>query len=138
MLRVDALIDIEAAPATALEYLADRRNLPCWLSGVAEVDASRISLFCLDRRLDVRAPLLLERSAGLVSLEAVMPFHLVVKASALPYGTGTRVILRLEAQPGDFFGLPEPVVQLVARRRFAADLVALREQLQRAPSRVPA
>jgi len=68
---------------------------------------------------------------------ATTPFPVHVSVALRSYAAGTRVLARVEAQPGGYFGIPEPVVGAILRRRLAADLVTLREVLEAEPLPVP-
>lgn len=126
LFSINTGIDIDAPPEAVLSYLADPGHAGCWLSGVTAA-RSGIRVSCLDRVLELPAPAERAGRPRTVTLAATRPFAITVEMAALPYGEGCRVLFHLAAAPGDFFGVPERVVEIIARRRFAADLVALRE-----------
>lgn len=129
MLVVEVLIDVAGPAPAVFEILADSAQAPRWLSGVA-VTRTGFEVNCLGQLLEIRAQIRRHTDQRRVSVEVAIPFPILVQVAALPYGAGCRVILKVEAEPGDRFGLPDRVLSRIASRRFAADLVALREQLE--------
>ncbi len=72
-----------------------------------------------------------------LAFAAAVPFPVRVEVALRRFAGGTRVLVRVEAQPGGWFGIPEPVVGTILRRRLAAELVTLREVLEAEPVPVP-
>jgi hypothetical protein len=68
-----------------------------------------------------------------LTFASTAPFPVRVEVALRQFAGGTRVLVRVEAQPGGWFGIPEPVVGTILRRRLAAELVTLREVLEAEP-----
>ncbi len=49
-----------------------------------------------------------------------------------PTGDGTKLTFELEADTGDFFKIPDPIVTRMARRQLEADMTALKALLEKA------
>jgi hypothetical protein len=140
MIGFDGLVDVERAPADLREFLGDPANAPRWLAGVTAAEGpretARFDIACLGHRLQVRGRLVEDAAAGRLLFTADQPFPISVQMALRPFAGGTRVLLRVEAAPGAYFDAPERVVGTIMRRRYAADLLALREILEAEPTPV--
>ena len=58
------------------------------------------------------------------------PFPITVTTTTEPVAGGTRVSQTVEAQPGGFFKLAEPLVVTMTRRQFQSDLENLRDLME--------
>jgi hypothetical protein len=140
LIGFDGLVDVERSPADLREFLGDPANAPRWLAGVTAASGprehARFELACLGHRLQVSGRLVENAADGRLLFTATQPFPISVQVALRPFAGGTRVLLRLEAAPGAYFDAPERVVGTIMRRRYAADLLALRELLEAEPAAV--
>lgn len=140
MIGFDGLVDIERAPEDLREFLGDPANAPRWLAGVTAAEGrrehARFDVVCLGHGMRISGRLVEDAAEGRLLFTASQPFPISVQVALRPFAGGTRVLLRLEAAPGAYFDAPERVVGTIMRRRYAADLLALREILEAEPARV--
>ena len=143
-MRVEESVEIDRPPEEVFEYVADPENLPEWSGIVLEVhkedpqrelrEGERFTTVAkfLGRRFETPMEVTAhepprrhsDRSTG-GPFEQEYTFVLEETA-----GGGTRLTEVAEGEPGGFFRLVGPLLEMAGRRQFRADLGNLKDLLE--------
>ncbi len=146
MARVDHELTIARPPEEVFTYLTDPAKLPEWQSGAIEArketdgpmgvgtTITEVRKF-LGRRIESTLEVTEYEPGKRFSLRVVSgPVPGEARQTLAPVDGGTRLAVELEAEPGGFFKLAEPVVVRAAKRMFESDYGNLKDLLEAAES----
>jgi carbon monoxide dehydrogenase subunit G len=143
-MHVEESVEIKRSPEEVFDYVANRQNLPEWSSPVQEV------------RSESQGPLVEEgvrftTVAKFLGRSFETPFEVIFhdpprrhtdRSTGGPFpqeythiieeveGGGTRLTEVTEGEPGGFFRLAGPLLEMAGRRQFRADLETLKYLLE--------
>lgn len=143
-MHVEESMEINRPPEEVFDYVANRQNLPEWSSPVQEV------------RSETKGPLVEEGArfttvAKFLGWSFETPFEVIVhdpphrhtdrsRGGPFPHeyihiieeveGGGTRLTEVTEGEPGGFFRLAGPLLEMAGRQRFRANLATLKYLLE--------
>jgi ligand-binding SRPBCC domain-containing protein len=143
-MHVEESVVINRPPEEVFDYVANRENLPEWSSPIQEV------------RKETQGPLVEEGArfttvAKFLGRRFETPFEVIVhdrprrhtdRSTGGPFpqefthifeeveGGGTRLTEVTDAEPGGFFRLAGPLLEIAGRRQFRADLETLKDRLE--------
>ncbi len=140
MVKMEFSIHIDRPVAEVFEYLADPTKLPEWASMFDEAIPSETPIR-VGTKVRTRAKLLgrqLESSYDVIEYEANKrfvtrtdkPFPLTRADTYQSEGSGTRVVVDVEAEPGGFFRLAEPILARIMKKQGQAQLDTVKELLE--------
>jgi uncharacterized protein YndB with AHSA1/START domain len=140
MLKMEFSIHIDRPVAEVFEYLADPAKLPEWSSIIDEARPAETPIH-VGTKVQTRAKLLgrkLESSYDVIEYEVNKrfvtktdrPFPLTRADTYQSEGNGTRVVLAVEAEPGGFFRLGEPILARIMKKQVEAELDTVKELLE--------
>ena len=140
MIRTETSIHINRPPADVFAYVEDLSNLHEWIEIFAESVVSE-STTRLGTRVTNRIDLLGLHFTSVMELTEHEPNRKMVLHVEEPFratgtflfdaeGEGTRCTAILEAQPGGFFRVGEPILTAVGQRRFRGHLRRLKARLE--------
>ena len=140
MFRVEHSIVIERPPADVFAYTTDPEKLPEWQSTALEARSegpvrqgahvTEVRKF-LGRRMETDVEVTAyeqDRRFALKAVSGPVPFDF--EQTLEPSDGGTNVNVVLEAAPGGFFKLAEPLVERAVRRQMQADYEQLKDILE--------
>jgi uncharacterized protein YndB with AHSA1/START domain len=140
MVRAEHSLFIERPPAEVFAYTTDPEKLPEWQSTALEATMSgpfrqgahgtEVRKF-LGRRMETGVEVTAyeqDRRFALKGVSGPIPFNF--EQTLEPSDGGTNVNVVLEAQPGGFFKLAEPLVERAIRRQMRADYEQLKDILE--------
>jgi carbon monoxide dehydrogenase subunit G len=140
--RYQRSIEIARPPADVFDFLTDLDNLARWQPTVREVDWERPleegSTFgetreLLGRRARSRLEVTGLEPAREFSIRVVEgPVPLTVRHLLEPAGSGTRLTLEAEGEPGGLMRLAAPLAERAAARQATQDLERLKQLLEAA------
>jgi len=140
IVRVDGSIVINRTPDEVFAYATDPAHTPEWQSSALETSVDgpvqagasgkEVRKF-LGRRME--STMKIEafeppRRFALQVTSGPVPFH--VEQTVEPDGTGSRVSVTIEGEPGGFFKLADPLVERAVRREIEGNLATLRDILE--------
>jgi uncharacterized protein YndB with AHSA1/START domain len=140
IMRVDASIVINRTPDEVFAYATDPAHTPEWQSSALETSVDgpvqagasgkEVRKF-LGRRME--STMKIEafeppRRFALQVTSGPVPFH--VEQTVEPEGTGSRVSVTIEGEPGGFFKLADPLVERAVRRELEGNLATLKDILE--------
>jgi len=143
-MHVEESVVINRPPEEVFDYVANRENLPEWSAPIQEV------------RKETQGPLVEEGAryttvAKFLGRRFETPFEVIVhdrprrhtdRSLGGPFpqefthifeeveGGGTRLTEVTDAEPGGFFRLAGPLLEIAGRRQFRADLETLKDLLE--------
>jgi ligand-binding SRPBCC domain-containing protein len=143
-MHVEESVVINRPPEEVFDYVANRENLPEWSAPIQEV------------RKETQGPLLEEGAryttvAKFLGRRFETPFEVIVhdrprrhtdRSTGGPFpqefthifeeveGGGTRLTEVTDGEPGGFFRLAGPLLEIAGRRQFRADLDTLKDLLE--------
>ena len=143
-MHVEESVVINRPPGEVFDYVANRENLPEWSAPIQEV------------RKETQGPLIEEGArfttvAKFLGRRFETPFEVIVhdrprrhtdRSTGGPFpqefthifdeveGGGTRLTEVTDAEPGGFFRLAGPLLEIAGRRQFRADLETLKDLLE--------
>ena len=142
-MRIEESVEINLPPEEVFDYVADPENLPGWSSLVLEVQKetqgelregdryTSVAKF-LGRRFETPMQVTAHEPPRLHSdkstggpFEQEYTFVLEETASG-----GTRLTQAAEGEPGGFFRLVGPLLEVAGRRQFKTDLANLKDLLE--------
>ncbi len=140
MVKFELSVHINRPVAEVFNYLADPTNLPEWASMFDEARPSETPIR-VGTKVQTRAKFLgrkLESSFDVIEHEpnkrfvtkTDKPFPLKRADTYQSEGGGTRVVLVLEAEPGGFFRLGEPILARIMKKQAQAQLDTVKELLE--------
>ncbi len=140
MIKMEFSIHIDRPVADVFEYLADPTKLPEWSSMIDEARPSETPIR-LGTKVLTRAKILgrkLESSFDVIEYETNKrfvtrtdkPFPLTRADTYGSEGSGTRVVIVTEAEPGGFFRLGEPILARIMKKQVEAQLDTVKELLE--------
>ena len=143
MIHVETSTHIDRAVEDVFAYVDDLAHLPEWIDIIADSVASEPTTR-IGTRVTNRIDLLgrhfgnvlevVEREPHRkITLRADQPFTVTGTFLVEPEDGGTRFTAILDAQPGAFFRLGEPLLAGVGRRRFNGHLRRLKGRLESGP-----
>ena len=140
IIRVDGSIVINRTPDEVFAYATDPAHTPEWQSSALETSVDgpvqagasgkEVRKF-LGRRME--STMKIEafeppRRFALQVTSGPVPFH--VEQTVEPEGTGSRVSVTIEGEPGGFFKLADPLVERAVRRELEGNLATLKDILE--------
>ena len=140
IVRVDGSIVINRTPDEVFAYATDPAHTPEWQSSALETSVDgpvqagasgkEVRKF-LGRRME--STMKIEafeppRRFALQVTSGPVPFH--VEQTVEPEGTGSRVSVTIEGEPGGFFKLADPLVERAVRRELEGNLATLKDILE--------
>ena len=140
IMRVDGSIVINRTPDEVFAYATDPAHTPEWQSSALETSVDgpvqagasgkEVRKF-LGRRME--STMKIEafeppRRFALQVTSGPVPFH--VEQTVEPDGTGSRVSVTIEGEPGGFFKLADPLVERAVRRELEGNLATLKDILE--------
>ena len=140
IVRVDGSIVINRTPDEVFAYATDPAHTPEWQSSALETSVDgpvqagasgkEVRKF-LGRRME--STMKIEafeppRRFALQVTSGPVPFH--VEQTVEPDGTGSRVSVTIEGEPGGFFKLADPLVERAVRRELEGNLATLKDILE--------
>jgi uncharacterized protein YndB with AHSA1/START domain len=140
IMRVDGSIVINRTPDEVFAYATDPAHTPEWQSSALETSVDgpvqagasgkEVRKF-LGRRME--STMKIEafeppRRFALQVTSGPVPFH--VEQTVEPEGTGSRVSVTIEGEPGGFFKLADPLVERAVRRELEGNLATLKDILE--------
>jgi uncharacterized protein YndB with AHSA1/START domain len=140
IIRVDSSIVIDRPPDEVFAYATDPAHTPEWQSSALETSVDgpvqagasgkEVRKF-LGRRME--STMKIEafeppRRFALQVTSGPVPFH--VEQTVEPDGTGSRVSVTIEGEPGGFFKLADPLVERAVRRELEGNLATLKDILE--------
>ncbi len=139
-MKMEFSIHIDRPVAEVFEYLADPTKLPEWSSTIDEARPSETPIR-VGTKVQTRAKILgrkLESTYDVIEYEAnkrfvtrtTKPFPLKRADTYQSEGSGTRVVLAVEAEPGGFFRLGEPILARILKKQVEAQLDTVKELLE--------
>jgi ligand-binding SRPBCC domain-containing protein len=143
-MHIEESVVINRPPEEVFDYVANRENLPEWSAPIQEV------------RKETQGPLLEEGAryttvAKFLGRRFETPFEVIVhdrprrhtdRSTGGPFpqefthifeeveGGGTRLTEVTDGEPGGFFRLAGPLLEIAGRRQFRADLDTLKDLLE--------
>jgi uncharacterized protein YndB with AHSA1/START domain len=138
--RVESSIVVNRAPEEVFAYATDPANVPEWQSSALEASvdgplqagaSGREVRKFLGRRME--STIRIEayeppRRFAIQVTSGPVPFH--VEQTVEPEGTGSRVSVVIEGEPGGFFKLAEQLVERAVRRELEGNLATLKDILE--------
>ena len=147
-MRVEESIEIDRPPEKVFDYVAKPENLPEWSGIVVEVHKETQGELREGARFTTVAKFLGRRFETPMEVTAHEPprrhsdrstggpfpqeYTFVLEETA---GGGTRLTEVAEGEPGGFFRLVGPLLEMAGRRQFRADLGNLKDLLEAGASR---
>ena len=140
IIRVDGSIVINRTPDEVFAYATDPAHTPEWQSSALETSVDgpvqagasgkEVRKF-LGRRME--STMKIEafeppRRFALQVTSGPVPFH--VEQTVEPEGTGSRVSVTIEGEPGGFFKLADPLVERAVRRELEGNFATLKDILE--------
>jgi carbon monoxide dehydrogenase subunit G len=140
MIRIENSVVVNRPPEEVFAYATDVANLPEWQSSALEgrIDGpmqagatGTVVRKFLGRRIDSSVKIeeyepprrfAVQSTAGPVS------FH--VRQTVEPDGSGARISIVMEGEPGGFFKLAEPLVERAMRREIEGNFATLKDILE--------
>ena len=142
-MRIEESVEINLPPEEVFDYVADPENLPGWSSLVLEVQKetqgplregdryTSVAKFLgrtFETPLEVTAQEPPRRqSARSTGGPFPQEYTFVLEEAA---GGGTRLTQAAEGEPGGFFRLVGPLLEVAGRRQFKTDLANLKDLLE--------
>ena len=142
-MRIEESVEINLPPEEVFDYVADPENLPGWSSLVLEVQKetqgelregdryTSVAKFLgrtFETPLEVTAQEPPRRqSARSIGGPFLQEYTYILEEAA---GGGTRLTLVAEGEPGGFFRLVGPLLEVAGRRQFKTDLANLKDLLE--------
>ncbi len=142
-MRVEESVQINRPPEEVFDYVANPENLPEWSGIVLEVYKEAQGELREGERFTTRAKFLGRRFETPMQVTAHEPprrhshrstggpfeqeYTFVLEEAA---GGGTRLMEVAEGEPGGFFRLVGPLLEMAGRRQFRADLGNLKDLLE--------
>jgi len=148
VIRVEESVEINRSVEEVFSYTSNPENFPKWAATVVEVrqeeapgrgslrEGERFTLVqqALGRRFEAPFEVIAyepnRRYAHRGTEEHPLPVTMIFTYEPLS-SDGTRFTPRIEAEPGGFFGLVEPVLERAIRRQLRTNLETLKELLER-------
>ena len=139
-MRVEGAIVVNRPPEEVFAYATDPANVPEWQSSALEASVDgplqagasgkEVRKFLGRRmesaiRIDAYEP---PRRFAIQVTSGPVPFH--VEQTVEPEGTGSRVSVVIEGEPGGFFKLAEPLVERAVRREIEGNFATLKDILE--------
>jgi uncharacterized membrane protein len=141
MIHIQASVTVNRPIEEVFPFMMDNQNALQWQSGLLEAratnDVSGVGRTWVDvvqvlgRRIEVAFELIEydpERAVGFKSMSGPMP--LAGRYAFEPNGAGTQVTFTLQAEPGGFFKLAEPLVARSTQRQWETNLANLKDLLE--------
>jgi len=142
-MRIEESVEINLPPEEVFDYVADPENLPGWSSLVLEVQKetqgelregdryTSVAKF-LGRRFETPMEVTAHEPPRLHSDKSTggpfeQEYTFVLEEAA---GGGTRLTQAAEGEPGGFFRLVGPLLEVAGRRQFKTDLANLKDLLE--------
>ena len=142
-MRIEESVEINLPPEEVFDYVADPENLPGWSSLVLEVQKETQGELREGDRYTSVAKFLGRRFETPIQVTAHEPPRLHSdKSTGGPFeqeytfvleeavGGGTRLTQAAEGEPGGFFRLVGPLLEVAGRRQFKTDLANLKDLLE--------
>jgi uncharacterized protein YndB with AHSA1/START domain len=142
-MRVEESVEINRPPEEVFDYVANPENLPEWSNLVLEVRKETERQLQRGDRFTTVAKFLGRRFETPFEVSAHEPPHRHSdRSTGGPFpqeytytfeetgGGGTRFTQVAEGEPGGFFRLVGPVLEMAGRRQFRADLQTLKDLLE--------
>ena len=140
MAKIEFSIDVRRPVEEVFAYLTDPTNLPEWQSGALE--ASVQGPLQTGQTITETRKFLGRRIESKLAVEQYEPprkFAARVTSGPVPFrfeqttepeGSGTRVSVLVEGEPGGFFKLAEPLVERALRREIEGNSATLKDILE--------
>ena len=142
-MRIEESVEINLPPEEVFDYVADPENLPGWSSLVLDVQKetqgelregdryTSVAKF-LGRRFETPMQVTAHEPPRLHSDKSTggpfeQEYTFVLEEAA---GGGTRLTQAAEGEPGGFFRLVGPLLEVAGRRQFKTDLANLKDLLE--------
>jgi uncharacterized protein YndB with AHSA1/START domain len=140
IIRVEGTIVVNRPPEEVFAYATDPANVSEWQSSALEASVDgplqagasgkEVRKF-LGRRME--STIRIEayeppRRFAIQVTSGPVPFH--VEQTVEPEGTGSRISVVIEGEPGGFFKLAEPLVERAVRREIEGNLATLKDILE--------
>ena len=142
-MRIEESVEINLPPEEVFDYVADPENLPGWSSLVLEVQKETQGELREGDRYTSVAKFLGRRFETPMEVTAHEPPRLHVdRSTGGPFpqeytfvleetaAGGTRLTQAAEGEPGGFFRLVGPLLEVAGRRQFKTDLANLKDLLE--------
>jgi uncharacterized protein YndB with AHSA1/START domain len=142
-MRVEESVEIHRPPEEVFDYVADPQNLPEWSGIVQDVRKEAQGQLKEGDRFTTVAKFLGRRFETPFEVTAHQPPRRHSdRSTGGPFpqeytytfeetaGGGTRLMQVAEGEPGGFFRLVGPVLEMAGRRQFRADLQTLKDLLE--------
>ena len=142
-MRIEESVEINLPPEEVFDYVADPENLPGWSSLVLDVQKETQGELREGDRYTSVAKFLGRRFKTPMEVTAHEPPRLHSdKSTGGPFeqeytfvleeaaGGGTRLTQAAEGEPGGFFRLVGPLLEVAGRRQFKTDLANLKDLLE--------
>ncbi len=133
---------IQRPPAGVAAFVMDPANDRAWIRALSEVrvltdgpvgPGTRVarSARFLGRTLEYVNEIVEYEPPHRLAMRSVKaPFPMTVRYSFEPAGAGTRVVVGAGGEPGRFYGLARPLLEVAMRRAIGGDLERLRSVLE--------
>ncbi len=145
MVSFEISVQINRPLEEVFAYLDDPRNLPEWNTVVEEAIPSetptrvgtktQMRARFLGRKIESTQEVVEHQPNRRVVIKSDKPFPLTQTVTFERVGSGTKVTLVAEVEPGGFFKLGETIVNRIAKKQFQAQFDTLKEILE---ARTPA
>ena len=141
--RIEYAIEIERPLEEVFRFIANPENEPKWRAGLTASEVTsegpveagstgrRVQSF-LGREMEndwavteltPNRKIAVKSTSSLTSYSSAYYFE--------PAGDGTKLTMEADAETGDFFKIPDPIVTRMARRQLEADMTALKTLLEK-------
>ena len=143
MIRVEGSIHIHRPVEDVYSFAVKPENVPLWSAVPVEARKTSEGPVGVGTTASFTSPLLgrrlrsdfevteFEPNLQFCSRTTSAPFPVQNTMIFEPIGVGTRMTQRIEAEPGGFFKVAEPILHLVAQRELKRSLVNLKGLLER-------
>jgi uncharacterized protein YndB with AHSA1/START domain len=145
MVKFEISAHINRPVSEVFKYMADPAKLPEWNSIVEESTPSETPVRVgtriherarfLGRKIESTAEVIEHEPNKRFTTKTDKPFPLTISNAFEVEGSGTKVVVALEGEPGGFFKVGEPILVRIAKKQLQAQLDTAKELLE---AQVPA